>query len=146
MITTIQPIEPYASDPTLLLALCIWREARGESLDAKIGVARTVINRCQVKGQGFPSTISENILKPGQFSSFNEGDPNSTKYPEHDDPSWRDSLKAAQESGASDPILGAVFYFSPPLNAPPRLKSGKCAWGDVEHTVSIGNLNFYRLV
>ena len=145
MITVVQPDEPFASDPTLLLALCIWREARGESLDAKIGVARTVINRCHTRGQGFAADISGNVLKPGAFSSFNEGDPNATKYPEHDDPSWRDSLKAAHDAGASDPILGAVFYYSPPLTAPPCKHDGTCAWGDVEHTATIGNLNFYRI-
>jgi len=136
----IQPSEPYASDPTQLLALCIWREARGESIEAKLGVAWTVMNRCHTQGQGFASSVSGNVLKPGAFSSFLQGDPNSIKYPAPDDPSWQDSLQAAQAPGLADPTNGAVFYFSPPLTAPPRV------WGAVELSATIGRLSFYRII
>lgn len=135
----VQPIEPYASDDALLLALCIWREARGEPLRAKCGVAHTVFNRCKLAPrEGFKRDVRANILKPWAFSSFMDGDVNSVKYPAENDPSWRESLQAARALTA-DPTLGAVFYYSLPLTAPPK------AWGAVEHTVDIGGLHFYRL-
>lgn len=137
--TVIHPPEPYASDPTQLLALCVWREARGECIEAKLGVVWTVLNRCHTRGQGFQPDIAGNVLKPGAFSSFIDGDPNATKYPCPDDPSWHDSLQVAQAAGISDPTRGAVFYFSPPVTIPPF------AWGRVELSAEIGRLKFYRI-
>lgn len=139
MIRVITPHEPYASDQLLLTALCIWREARGESPLAKLGVAWTLRNRCAMAPlEGFRKTLTDNILHPGAFSSFSEGDPNATKYPLMSDPSWAESLLAAH-AGEADPTLGSVFYFSPPLTQPPS------AWGDVEHAADIGRLHFYRI-
>lgn len=133
-------IEPYASDPVQLLALCIWREARGEIRLAKEGVGWVVMNRCRMApSQGFARSIPGNILKPWAFSSFMEGDPNSTKYPEPNDLSWVDSLGAAEALGLVDPTNGAVFYFSRPLTEPPH------AWGNVTHSTTIGGLQFYRI-
>jgi spore germination cell wall hydrolase CwlJ-like protein len=139
MIEVVPPYEPYISNPLLLLALCIWRESRGEIFDAKLGVAWTVRNRCNMApAQGFKISTTDNILHPGAFSSFNRYDPNSIKYPVWDDPSWIDSQKAAQ-SVEADPTVGSVFYFSAPLKQPPR------AWGPVEHGADIGSLHFYRI-
>lgn len=137
-------LEPYASDPVLLLALCVYREARGEPIDAKLGVAWTIRNRCALApAQGFKHDISGNILKPWAFSSFMESDPNSKVYPEESDPpadrqAWADSLTVAR-SVEADPTLGGIFYFSRPLTAPPA------AWGEVQHCATIGGLQFYRL-
>lgn len=139
--------EPFLSDPTQLLALCIWREARGESIAAKTGVAHVILNRCAMSpAQGFEPTIEGNILKPWAFSSFMDGDPNSVKYPEPEDqyllreldPSWTDSLAVARTPG-EDPTGGAVFYFSAPLTDPPA------AWGSVEVSTVIGGLTFCRI-
>lgn len=134
------PPEPYISDPTLLLALCIWREARGESIDTKRGVGWVVMNRCHMApAQGFKRSIPENVLHPWAFSSFMEGDLNSLKYPADTDASWHDSRTAAESLGLVDPTNDAVFYFSRPLIAPPH------AWGNVEHAATIGGLKFYRI-
>lgn len=131
--------EPYASDPTLLLALCIWREARGENPTAKLGVAWTVKNRCSMApAQGFRRDVAGNILHPWAFSSFMAGDPNAVKYPESSDPSWLESLTAARAIDP-DPTAGAVFYFSRPLTSPPA------AWGAVEQSAVIGGLTFCRI-
>ena len=89
--------ELYASDETLLLALCIWREARGETPAAKLGVAWTVRKRCAMApAQGFKKDVAGNILRPWAFSSFMAGDPNASKYPQDGDPSWKDSIAAAE--------------------------------------------------
>jgi len=131
--------EPYASDETLLLALCIWREARGEDMAAKLGVAWTVRNRCALAPrEGWHQSIRANVLKPFAFSSFNAGDPNAAKYPRPDDTSWWDSVAAA-ESVEADPTMGGVFYYSAPITEVPR------QWGAVVHSATIGGLQFYRL-
>ncbi len=58
-----------------LLARCIWGEARGEPIQGKLAVAHVVLNR--VKAQSYyGKTIRDVILKPWQFSCFNENDPN----------------------------------------------------------------------
>lgn len=132
-------LEYYQSDPDLMLALCIWREARNQTWNAKLGVAHVVRNRCKLApAQGFQISIIGNILKPYAFSSFNANDVNSKKWPEPDDPSWIQSLRVAR-STEDDPTKGAVFYFSKPLTEPPH------AWGKVEHCIDIDDLHFYKL-
>ena len=141
MLTVAQPEEPYLTNPTQLLALCLWRESRGESIAAKLGVAWVILNRTRMApAQGFKHSIAENILHPGAFSSFLQGDPNATKYPQIGDPSWGDCLSVAEAMGLSDPTFGACFYFSPPLTEPPVHQ-----WGPVERTAVIGHLQFYKV-
>lgn len=136
-------IEPYKSSAYKLLALAIWREARGESIEAKMAIASVIHNRCAMApAEGFGRTTTENILKPWAFSSFMAGDPNAGKYPVPSDPSWHDSLIAAQtvlEQRSPDRSNGGVFYHDDSISAP-------AAWGHVEACASIGRLRFYRLV
>ena len=142
--TTIIPKPPYSSGINLL-ALCIYREARGECYDAKLGVGWVIRNRCQMSpAQGFRPTADEEILRKWQFSSFNDNDPNSGRYPEPG-PTWDDCMKAALES--SDPantvppaaFYRAVFYWSPPLTETPK------GWGNVIECSVVGHLHFCAL-
>ncbi len=131
--------EPYLSDSRLLAALCVWREARGEVADAKLGVAWVLKNRCKMApAQGFKPDIAGNVLKPWAFSSFSAGDPNADRYPAVADQVWLDCLAAA-DSVKADPTGGAVFYYSPPLTEPPH------AWGLVQLKAVIGHLHFYAI-
>lgn len=138
------PREPYASDVRLLMALCVWREARGQSPEAKLGVIHVIRNRCAMApAQGFKADPVANILKPWAFSSFMESDPNSVKYPDTDEvlgnsSVWQECLDAV-DSVEADPTLGAVFYFSAPLAQPPH------AWGAVRHTADIDGLHFFTV-
>lgn len=116
---TVTPNPPYDSG-TPLTALCVWREARGETQAAKNGVVWVLKNRCAMApAQGFKPTMDEEILRNWQFSSFNSNDPNVNKYPVEGDPSWTESLRAVQ-SDEPDPTGGAVFYFSRPLLEAPK--------------------------
>jgi len=65
-------------DDKELLALAIYGEARGESVDGKLGVGSVILNRV-ARGGWFGATVKTAILKPWQFSAFNLNDPNREK-------------------------------------------------------------------
>lgn len=62
-----------------ILALCIWREARGETFRGKLLVGWTIRNR--VEDVRWPNTYEGVITQKWQFSAFNPHDPNAVKYP-----------------------------------------------------------------
>lgn len=67
-------------DKVTLLALCIWGEARGEPIEAQVGVGCVVRNRVNDPGKDWwGDTYREVLLKPKQFSCFNLNDPNRAK-------------------------------------------------------------------
>jgi spore germination cell wall hydrolase CwlJ-like protein len=119
---------------TVLTALCCWREARGEPSEAWQAVIWTILNRAAKPGWWGQDVVSV-ILCPEQFSSFDQGDPNATKFPSSTDPVFPEILILAANPG-TDPTDGATNYFS----------------GDVvpdwaatmTPTVSLGALHFYR--
>jgi cell wall hydrolase len=129
--------------PVFLFALCIWREARGETANTKQAVAWSVrnrVNRPRWWGHDYVSCI----LMPFQYSSFNHNDPNAVKFPTPTDPSWQDSMQVALAIYDNPPTLddnsnGADSYFDKSLdNNPP-------AWAAVAtKTADIGSLHFYR--
>lgn len=131
----------------ILLALCIWREARGESVQTKQAVAWSIRNRVQNPGW-WGTGWAGIILQPYQYSSFNRNDPNAAKLPIPKDPSWEDSLEVAQmiyTSGADaqlpDPTGGATSYFDLSLDHNPP------SWaidGGMVKTCDVGRLHFYR--
>ncbi len=124
--------------PLFLTALCAWREARGECVDAQRGVIWTVRNRAAKPGWWGKDTVGV-VLQPWQFSSFNAGDANATLFPASGDKIFAELLILAQAPG-NDPTGGATSYFDDSI-APP-------AWatdGSNVPTVKLGRLNFYRL-
>src|SRR6202167_2435580 len=72
-----------------LMKLCVWREARGEGMLGKGGVAQGIQNRATAPAW-WGHDIRSVILKPWQFSSFNAADANSEKWPAEGDPSFQD--------------------------------------------------------
>ncbi len=76
-----------------LLAIAIWREARGEPNEGKIAVGEVIRNR--VDDSRWPDTWEDVILQPWQFSAFNKGDPNATKFPDPTTRAWLDCYAAA---------------------------------------------------
>jgi spore germination cell wall hydrolase CwlJ-like protein len=78
-------------DDITLLTMCIWGEARGEALPEKIWVGCTVRNRVR-NPRWWGKNWREVILKPYQYSAFNQGDPNEEKM--------RDPLKWDKEGRA----------------------------------------------
>lgn len=124
-----------------LLALCIWREARGEVVPAKFGVAWSIRNRA-LKPSWWGTDFTSCILKPKQYSSFNPGDPNAVKWPMPADTSWLACLQAAQAAYAGvgdDPTGGATHYFDRSMDANPPIWSKT-----MSHMIDIGHLRFYK--
>ena len=125
---------------TFMLALALYREARGEELAGKIAAGCVIRNRVQ-----HPSWYGRNwfevITKPYQFSSFNPGDRNSAVFGSAADRAWQDSITAALRvmGGEPDPTGGATFYFDRTLaNNPPK-------WASIYvHTTDIGAFHFYK--
>jgi N-acetylmuramoyl-L-alanine amidase len=119
-----------------LLALCVWREARGETPKGRRLVAQTILNRTRDKR--WPNTVTGVVLQPWQFSSFNKTDPNATLFPSATDVSWPDCVAAADDAFmVSPPITTANHYHVIGLDP---------AWRDATKVVATeGHHVFYAL-
>ncbi len=73
-----------SQDPVVLLAMCVFGEARGESEAVQRAVAQVVLNRARNPhpvfgsraGAAFEDNLRRVILRPGQFSCLHPSDPN----------------------------------------------------------------------
>ena len=108
-------------------------------MEAKLGVANVVKNRVRKPGWWGVDYCTV-ILKPWQFSSFDGGDPNDSKFPQADDPSWTDSKTAASRvflGQVPDNTGGATYYHDVSIAKPAK-------WVNMVLTVRIGRLLFYK--
>jgi len=64
--------------PDEVLALTIWGEARGESIEGQVAVANVVMNRYKSNLEKY-KTVADVCLEPKQFSCWNKNDPNYPK-------------------------------------------------------------------
>ena len=136
-------MNPQQAYAFVLLALCNWREARGESLDAKTAQAWTVRNRVMNPGWWGNDWVSV-ILHFEQYSAFNANDPNATKWPSTTDRAWVDCLTAAGIAWAAtsdDPTAGSTHYFDKSLDMHPPTWATD---GSMTHVTDIGSFRFYR--
>jgi spore germination cell wall hydrolase CwlJ-like protein len=121
----------------VLTALCIWREARGCSEEAQIGVYHVIANR--VADHRWPNTFSGVVQQPLQFSSFNAGDPNASKIPTNTDVAFAQCCAIVDAPG-DDPTGSANHYHS--LKPEDHLPS----WADpTKITKKIPPFTFYKL-
>jgi cell wall hydrolase len=130
-----------------LAALAIWREARGQSLQAMHAIWWVIQNR--VMDKRWPNTVSGVVRQRLQFSSMTaSGDPNLLVYPEEPAngaapaPDWVAFLNAQvaiTTDLGGDPTHGANHYHSMPIGKEPH-------WADpAKMTVAIGPFRFYCL-
>lgn len=92
-----------------MLALCVWREARGESLLGQLLVAQTVENR--VQDARWPDSYVSVITQRLQFSAFNANDPNTLLFPSESDSAWVNCVAAADfVLNAPTPLTRANHY------------------------------------
>ena len=62
-------------DQTLYMAKTIFGEARGESQNGQIAIGHVILNRVKAGGW-YGASIKDVVLKPYQFSCWNQGDVN----------------------------------------------------------------------
>ncbi|MBI4463394.1 MAG: cell wall hydrolase [Acidobacteria bacterium] len=141
--------------PEILLAICLFGEARGEDDATRRAVAQVVLNRAwhphRVFGSRADAGLEENlrrvILKPRQFSCFNPEDPNYVKLLrplDYEAPAvWGACLRCAEqalaEASQPDTITdNSDHYLDNSLQPPPWANPAK-------QTARIGRLHFYRL-
>lgn len=121
------------------LALLVWREARGEPIEGKLGVANVVRNR--VDSAALPDTWEKTMSHKWSFSSFTApGDLNLVLWPDDDDPTWRDSMEVAErvyDMGGCDNTFGSTLYCNLDVVKPSWLPY-------VTFMVKIGKHSFFR--
>lgn len=148
---------PAAELDSILCRLCLWREARGESLAAKAAVLAVIRNRANDPKNRWPKTLAGVVTQHAQFSSFNANDPNVTAWPHPpkvptipnlDWQAWLDAGTVYDAAIGADSTNGATHYHdkSIPPPAVAWLGPGKTV-ADLEalKTCEIGNLAFYRV-
>lgn len=130
----------------VLLALTIYREARGESHDAKICVAHTVMNRVRKPGWWGHDIVSV-LTKKWQYSSITDPhDTQLTVWPKADDAVFEECLTVASYVVGgiyNSPLKGIDSYYDDSLQGEARPKWAKA---HPERFIGkIGRLNFYNL-
>jgi len=127
-----------------LLALCVWREARGANYAVKLGVAWSIRNRVVNPGW-WGATYEQVITKAWQYTSMTgAGDPNLIAWPQGtSDPSWFDSIRAAQDAMAAkeaDPVAGATHYYDNSIPPPAWTKANGS-----KHILDIPPMSFWKV-
>ena len=141
--------------PVVLLAMCLFGEARGETQAARRAVAQVIVNRARhalplfgsQRGSSFQDNIVKVLTKASQFSCMMPGDVNYLKMFDplsHDSSTiWRDCLEIAGEfitfqTTADNLTHNSDHYFDDSIVPP--------SWADpAKETVKLGRLRFFRL-
>jgi len=136
-----KPIEEQ--NLAVLMAMCIWGEARGEPWEGKLAVGWVIQNRVD-RHSYFGKNHREVILKPYQFSCMNKGDKNRKKmlYPIKYSTleTWLECFVAGElvlTFKVPDLTHGATHYFADYIK-PPK-------WAEnMQFIKQIGHHRFYR--
>ncbi|MGH9576122.1 MAG: cell wall hydrolase [Terriglobales bacterium] len=139
-----RPLREQSGD--VLLAMCIFGEARGEPEEARLAVGHVVRNRVRSPHQRYGRGWHGVMLKKWQFSCFLPGDPNLAKllHPVEHEPAevWERCWRAANcvyAGAAADNSGGATHYFDDSLRGCPPLWAARYV-----RTVKLGRLHFFR--
>jgi N-acetylmuramoyl-L-alanine amidase len=128
----------WTAADVFMLALCLWREARGEGRTGMIAVGCVVRNRVIRDGQSYYAETVRRL----QFSSLTaKGDPELTLWPVENDPSWQTAQALAQSiisEDVQDITGGATLYYATSIPFPATWNRSK-----VKQTVQIGNQIFF---
>ena len=131
--------------PVILAALCVWREARDQSEAARRGIWHVLQNR--VGNPMFRPSLVRVVLQPWQFSSFNAGDPNATKFPNEavalDWIAWQEILEIASNPG-DDPTGFSCYYESFPIEQLAEVRAKSPWFAEDKLSCQIDQVRFYR--
>lgn len=123
-------------------ALCVWREMRGESDEARLACFWVIKNRALDMHARWPQTWYGVVTQKYQFSSFNVGDPNASLMPREGTPDWQAwvEIQGIIDEPGPDPTDGANQYEALPPEA------NKPGWVHSARLVKqIGKTRFYKL-
>ncbi len=130
----------YIQD-VFMLALVIWREARGEPREGQIAVGYSIMNRV-ARPAWWGDSVLAVCTKKWQYSSMT--DPNDrqlAKWPSEADQQWQQAMSIARgvyDKELPNPAPGADSYFADTI-LPPK-------WAAPEKfVVKIGHHEFYDL-
>jgi len=127
----------WADYDRTMLALTLWREARGEGRDGMRAVGHVIQNRIKAS---MAKDWGHAITKRWQFSSMTAaGDPELILWPEQPDQSFEEAMQIADliyGGGDFDLTQGATFYFNPAVVRPDWAK-------DMVQVATIGHHDFY---
>lgn len=121
-----------------IMALCIWREARGEGYEGMRAVAHVIKNRVtQTK------SIYDVVTERWQFSSMTaKNDPQLDLYPGIEETRFTEAVSICNlvvDESDTDLTQGATHYFNPHVVLP--------EWASkMTKVASIGNHDFYKQV
>lgn len=125
-----------------MLALTVWREARGENYLAKLAVAYSILTRV-AEPRWWGTDLLSVIGKPLQYSSMTHaGDPNLIQYPKSADPFWEDCVKAAVvalSKTVPNPAPEADSYFDTSIPPPVWAK-------EQDFIAAVGAFRFFKTV
>src|SRR5512135_2890358 len=107
---------------TAIVALTLWREARGEGEIGMRAVAcsiRNRVNRPSWWGNDYGSVVTKRL----QYSSMSApGDPQLSRYPDAMDPAFAQALDLADDlihdEPIDNPVVGADSFYDISISAP----------------------------
>lgn len=131
---------PQESADLTFLALVLWRECRGESREAKVAVAHSIMNRLASPSWG--NTLMNVVFQRLQYSSMTHSqDPQLTNWPLDSDRSWQECLEVA-----SDVLEGKVLSNVEKADSYHDTSIKPPNWATPQSFVKqIGKLKFYRV-
>jgi spore germination cell wall hydrolase CwlJ-like protein len=130
-----------------LLALVLWREARGEGHDGMRAVAHVIKNR--VDATDLPDQWDDVIGAKRQFSSMTApGDSQLVLWPKQPDVRFEDAMQLAEDvyNNADQDNTGGAHYYANLALVPPTSSFWKIV-EDTEHhpqTAVIGHHTFFK--
>ncbi len=138
------PAQRQSAD-LIFLSLTIWREARGESAQAQLAVAYSILQRV-AHPSWWGSDVMTVVFDKWQYSSLtNPKDPQLVTWPdlpESKDPVWDSCVNAAQAAltcSLPNPAPGADSYFDD------SIKPSYWTRPPAVFVAKIGKLNFWKV-
>lgn len=128
----------------VFIALTLWREARGESRECKIGVCYCIMNRV-LRPSWWGKDVLSVLFKKWQFSSLTDpNDKQLTLWPTSpNDSAWTECLEIADlvyHRKIKNPVPGADTYHDISIPTPPK-------WNITPDQIvkQIGRIKFFNI-
>lgn len=134
-------IDPNHATDLVFLALVVWREARGEACEVRLGVACSIMNRV-ARPSWWGRDVLSVVTKKWQYSSLTDPkDRQLAIWPSPTEDSWRKCLELASdvlENKVRNPVPGADSYYDVSISPP--------NWADSARFVGqLGRIRFFNL-